>query len=216
MSILQGIRDCEYCDNSDPALTHAAEDMVDTISDTWWQSVTWTDYPNPLEINITLHFNKLYELQNDLILTFQSSRPQHMILERSTDFGATWMVWQYYSLNCKNYWDQGVASVVPSTALDTVICAQDYSGELPYQDGHVKFAVVEDRYSLFLGSSLTNYEQLYEAFNSTNINKFLEFTSIRIQLLYPSTDGKEALRKEEDLIRYYYAIQDIEIIAGWV
>ena len=76
------------------------------------------------------------------------------------------------------------------------------------------FALVEDRYALFLGPSLTDYEALWEAFNSTNLTSFLAFSSIRLQLLYPATDGKETLRNDEDLIRYYYAISSINIIAG--
>ena len=183
-------------------------------TDTWWQSVTWSKYPEPLEVNITISFDKSYELQSDLSIRFQSSRPRSMILEKSTDFGQTWSTLQYYNKFCKMHYDQGIASSVPSSGPDTVVCSQEYSNELPFSGGMVVFPVVEDRFRHFLGKYLSHYQRLYEALNSTNLKSFLTFTNLRIRLMYPATDGKEYLQKRMDLLRYYYAISDIKVIAG--
>ena len=183
-------------------------------TDTWWQSVTWSKYPEPLEVNITISFDKSYELQSDLSIRFQSSRPRSMVLEKSSDFGRTWSVLQYYNKYCRTYYDQGVASSVPSTAPETVVCSQEYSNELPFSDGVVTFPVVKDRFRHFLGPYLSHYQGLYEALNSTDLSSFLTFTDLRIRLLYPATDGKEYFQKRMDLLRYYYAISDIKVIAG--
>ena len=35
----------------------------DPIFTTWWQSKSWMDYPTPLEVNITLTWDKAQELR---------------------------------------------------------------------------------------------------------------------------------------------------------
>ena len=218
-SFVQGLRECDICDEKDATKRHPPEYMLDqrrysSNIDTWWQSVAWAKYPDPLEVNITISFDKSYELQSDLSIRFHSSRPRSMVLEKSTDFGQTWSVLQYYNKNCMPYYDRGIASSVPIDQPDTVVCSQEYSNELPFFDGIVSFPVVNDRFKHFLGRYLSRYERLYEAFDSTNLTSFLTFTTLRIRLLYPATDGKESLRNRMDLLRYYYAISDIKVVAG--
>lgn len=57
---------------------------------TYWQSVTWSRYPEPLLANITLSWNKSLELVDDITLTFEYGRPTSMVLEKSLDKGEKW------------------------------------------------------------------------------------------------------------------------------
>ena len=73
--ILQGFSnaDCnQMCNASDPSRSHPAEYAVDASSDTWWQTISWLDYPQPLHTTYTISFDKLYRLTDDLIITFYS------------------------------------------------------------------------------------------------------------------------------------------------
>lgn len=54
---------------------------------TYWQSVTWSQYPEPLLANITLSWNKSLELVDDITLSFEYGRPTSLVLEKSLDKG---------------------------------------------------------------------------------------------------------------------------------
>jgi len=79
----------------------------------------------------------------------------------------------------------------------------------------VLFDVNYDRYGLFVGNGWTDYNSLFAALNSTQLTQFLTFTNLRFRLLYPATDGSEKLERAADLVRYYYAISDINLVAGY-
>jgi len=69
-------------------------------------------------------------------------------------------------------------------------------------------------FRLFLGDSLSDYSSLYTALETSGLAEFLTFTDLRLHLVYPATDGSEALAQPRDLVRYYYAIANIDIVAG--
>jgi len=72
-----------------------------------------------------------------------------------------------------------------------------------------------DSFRLFLGDSLSgDYSSLHSALQTAGLAEFLTFTDLRLRLVYPATDGSEALAQRQDLIRYYYAIANIDIVAG--
>lgn len=54
---------------------------------TYWQTVTWSRYPEPLLANITLSWNKSLEVVDDIVITFEYGRPTSMVLEKSMDKG---------------------------------------------------------------------------------------------------------------------------------
>ncbi|XP_005882214.1 PREDICTED: netrin-G2 [Myotis brandtii] len=81
------------CDASNPDLAHPPRLMFDREDEglaTYWQSVTWSRYPSPLEANITLSWNKSVELTDDVVVTFEYGRPTVMVLEKSLDNGRSW------------------------------------------------------------------------------------------------------------------------------
>jgi len=58
---------------------------------TYWQTVTWSRYPEPLLANISLSWDKSLELVDNIIVTFEYSRPTIMVLEKSLDKG-DWLI----------------------------------------------------------------------------------------------------------------------------
>ena len=54
---------------------------------TYWQTVTWSRFPEPLLANITLSWNKSLEVVDDIVITFEYGRPTSMVLEKSLDKG---------------------------------------------------------------------------------------------------------------------------------
>lgn len=83
----------DECDASSPDLSHPPQLMGDRERGgliTYWQSVTWSRYPEPLLANISLSWNKSLELVDDITLTFEYGRPTSMVLEKSLDRGEKW------------------------------------------------------------------------------------------------------------------------------
>ncbi|KAJ8038876.1 Laminin subunit beta-1 [Holothuria leucospilota] len=191
---------CSICNASNETLAHPPEYMYDpqlSLADpTWWQSISWYDYPIPLEVNITLSLNHTYKLDGDITLTFQSGRPQLMVLEKSSDYGHSWDVYQYFARDCSDF---GMVASRPYQLTDPteIICSEDYSGSLPRSGGEVVFDVVR------------RYDQALS--NNTDFHEFLSITDLRIRLIYPATDGLEWSGQEQNLVKYYYAVSNIEV-----
>lgn len=80
----------DECDASSPDLSHPPQLMGDRERGgliTYWQTVTWSRYPEPLLANITLSWNKSLEVVDDIVVTFEYGRPTSMVLEKSLDKG---------------------------------------------------------------------------------------------------------------------------------
>ena len=91
------------CDAYNETFAHPPDLIVDNHDEenpTWWQSISWYDYPLPREINVTFSLDHSYTLVDNINILFQSGPPQQMILEKSNDGGVTWEILQYYSTDC--------------------------------------------------------------------------------------------------------------------
>ncbi len=81
----------------------------------------------------------------------------------------------------------------------------------------MSFPVETERFALFCTTDLSQeecFEQLYQAFSTTQLNSFLSFTKIRVKLLVPGNDGLGQYSMTEDqLYEFVYGIQDIDISA---
>ncbi|XP_038604980.1 laminin subunit beta-3 [Tachyglossus aculeatus] len=60
----------------------------------WWQSQNDVNL-----VSLQLDLDKKFQLQ-DIILDLMDPLPASMLIERSTDFGKTWRVYQYLALDC--------------------------------------------------------------------------------------------------------------------
>ncbi|KAF3857999.1 hypothetical protein F7725_011200 [Dissostichus mawsoni] len=181
------------CDATTEELAHPPELMFDFEGrnpTTFWQSTSWKKYPKPLQVNITLSWNKTVELTDDIVLTFESGRPEQMVLEKSLDYGRTWTPYQFYATDCLDAFTmepKTVGDLTQRTLLD-IICTEDYSrGYVWKNDKTVRFEI-KDRFALFAGPRLHNMASLYGQLDTTkNLRDFFTITDLRIKLLKAAT-----------------------------
>uniref|UniRef100_A0A673CEQ5 Netrin g1a n=1 Tax=Sphaeramia orbicularis TaxID=375764 RepID=A0A673CEQ5_9TELE len=203
------------CDASTEELAHPPELMFDIEGrnpTTFWQSTSWKKYPKALLVNVTLSWNKTIELTDDIVLTFESGRPEQMVLEKSLDYGRTWQPYQFYATDCLDAFTmepKTVQDLTQHTLLD-IICTEDYSrGYVWKYDKTVRFEI-KDRFALFAGPRLHNMASLYGQLDTTkNLRDFFTITDLRIRLLRPATGA--TMVDENNLSRYFYAISDIKV-----
>nr|XP_023009808.2 netrin-G1 isoform X4 [Maylandia zebra] len=203
------------CDATTEELAHPPGLMFDTEGrnpTTFWQSTSWKKYPKPLLVNITLSWNKTIELTEDIVLTFESGRPEQMVLEKSLDYGKTWQPYQFYATDCLDAFTmepKTVQDLTQHTLLD-IICTEDYSrGYVWKNDKTVRFEI-KDRFALFAGPRLHNMASLYGQLDTTKkLRDFFTITDLRIRLLRPATGA--TMVDENNLSRYFYAISDIKV-----
>ncbi|XP_048882411.1 netrin-G1 isoform X1 [Brienomyrus brachyistius] len=203
------------CDAITKELAHPPELMFDFEGrnpTTFWQSTSWRKYPKPLLVNITLSWNKTIELTDDIVITFESGRPEQMVLEKSLDYGRTWQPYQFYATDCLDAFTmepRTAQDLTQHTLLD-VICTEEYSrGYVWKYDKTVRFEI-KDRLALFAGPRLHNMASLYGQLDTTkNLRDFFTITDLRIKLLRPATGA--TMVDENNLSRYFYAISDIKV-----
>ncbi|XP_074150039.1 netrin-G2 isoform X2 [Sminthopsis crassicaudata] len=206
----------DECDASNPDLAHPPRLMFDKEDEglaTYWQSVTWSRYPSPLEANITLSWNKSIELTDDIVVTFEYGRPTIMMLEKSLDNGRTWHPYQYYAEDCMEAFNMPPRRVrdLSSTSANRVVCTEEYSRWAgSKKEKHVRFEV-RDRFAIFAGQDLRNLDNLYTRLESAKgLKEFFTATDLRMKLLRPALGGTYVQR--ENLYKYFYAISNIEVI----
>lgn len=202
------------CDASTPELAHPTDLMFDFEGrnpSTFWQSITWKNYPRPLQVNITLSWDKTIELTDNIAITFESGRPEEMILEKSLDYGRTWQPYQFYAADCLDAFrmePKSVKDLTHHTVLD-IICTEEYSTGYAAHAKTISFEI-KDRFAIFAGPRLHNMASLYSQLDTTkNLRDFFTVTDLRIRLLRPATGA--TFVDEQNLARYFYAISDIKI-----
>ncbi|XP_060630023.1 netrin-G1 isoform X4 [Anolis sagrei] len=206
---------CNECDATIDELAHPPELMFDAEGRhpyTFWQSTTWKGYPKPLQVNITLYWNKTIELTDNIVITFESGRPDLMILEKSLDYGRTWQPYQYYATDCLDAFNmepKSVRDLTQQTVLE-IICTEEYSTGYMANSKILHFEI-KDRFALFAGARLHNMASLYGQLDTTkNLRDFFTITDLRIRLLRPATG--EIYVDPHHLTRYFYAISDIRVV----
>ncbi|XP_041428357.1 netrin-G2 isoform X2 [Xenopus laevis] len=207
----------DECDASNPDLAHPPSLMFDKEEEglaTYWQSVTWRRYPEPLVANITLSWNKSIELTNDIVVTFEYGRPTAMMLEKSLDYGRTWHPYQYYADDCMEAFGMPSRKVRDLTASNAnrVVCTEEYSRWAgSKKEKNVRFEV-RDRFAIFAGPDLRKMENLYMRMESAKgLKDFFTLTDLRLRLLRPALGGTYVQR--ENLYKYFYAISNFEVVA---
>ena len=202
---------CRTCDAKVPKNSYPARNMVDfqePFNITWWQSTTWwqsnlrglSTLLDPPKVNVTLSFNKLYLVSGGVRVTFYTVRPKKMAIQRSNDYGKTWLTYQYYAKDCQNSYGLTPDPTITTANRFSAICTQKFSSELPYIGGIVVFDPRLTRYG--------NVEYMSPA-----VQGYLSATNVRLLLEYPGTDGRESINSSATLNQYYYAISDAVVDA---
>ncbi|XP_070759829.1 netrin-G2 [Enoplosus armatus] len=207
----------DECDASSPDLSHPPQLMGDRERGgliTYWQTVTWSRYPEPLLANITLSWNKSLEVVDDIIITFEYGRPTSMVLEKSLDKGVTWQPYQYYADDCLEAFGMSpkrVSDLAPSN-LTRVICTEQYSRWVGAKEEKIVVFEVRARFGVFAGPKLINMDALYTRMETMKgLRDFFTFTNLRLRLLRPALGGTYVQR--DNLLKYFYAISNIDVPA---
>ncbi|KTG28004.1 hypothetical protein cypCar_00002736 [Cyprinus carpio] len=207
----------DECDASTKELAHPPELMQDrerTGLITYWQTVTWSRFPEPLQANISLSWNKSLELTDDIQITFEYGRPTIMVLDKSLNYGRTWQPYQYYADDCMDGFGMLPKRVqdLSATNVTRVICTEQYSRWVGSKnEKNVRFEVRE-RFAIFAGTKLQNMDNLYTRMESMKgLRDFFTFTNLRLRLLRPALGGTYVQR--DNLLKYFYAISNIDIPA---
>uniref|UniRef100_A0A673ZI19 Netrin-G1 n=1 Tax=Salmo trutta TaxID=8032 RepID=A0A673ZI19_SALTR len=203
------------CDAQNEDLAHPPELMFDFEGrnpTTFWQSSSWKKYPKALLVNITLSWKKTIELTDDIVVTFESGRPEQMVLEKSLDYGKTWQPYQFYATDCLDAFTmehKTVQDLTQHTLLD-IICTEEYSRGYVWKNAKTVRFEIKDRFALFAGPHLHNMASLYGQLDTTkNLRDFFTITDLRVRLLRPATGA--TMVDENNLSRYFYAISDIKV-----
>ncbi|XP_061585587.1 uncharacterized protein ntng2a isoform X3 [Cololabis saira] len=207
----------DECDAASPDLSHPPQLMGDRERGgliTYWQTVTWSRYPEPLLANITLSWNKSLEVVDDIIITFEYGRPTMLVLEKSMDKGTTWQPYQYYSDDCLEAFGMSpkqVSDLAPSN-LTRVICTEQYSRWVGAKEEKNVVFEVRARFGVFAGPKLINMDALYTRMETMKgLRDFFTFTNLRLRLMRPALGGTYVQR--DNLLKYFYAISNIDIPA---
>ncbi|XP_016519694.1 chitinase-like protein PB1E7.04c isoform X2 [Poecilia formosa] len=207
----------DECDASSPDLSHPPQLMGDRERGgliTYWQTITWSRYPEPLLANITLSWNKSLEVVDDIIITFEYGRPTSMVLEKSMDKGATWQPYQYYADDCLEAFGMSpkqVSDLAP-TNLTRVICTEKYSRWVGAKEEKNVVFEVRARFGVFAGPKLINMDALYVRMETMKgLRDFFTFSNLRLRLLRPALGGTYVQR--DNLLKYFYAVSNIDVPA---
>ncbi|XP_063344956.1 mucin-2 isoform X1 [Pelmatolapia mariae] len=207
----------DECDASSPDLSHPPQLMGDRERGgliTYWQTITWSRFPEPLLANITLTWNKSLEVVDDIVVTFEYGRPTSMVLEKSIDKGVTWQPYQYYADDCLEAFGMSpkrVSDLAPSN-ITRVICTEQYSRWVGAKEEKSVVFEVRARFGVFAGPKLINMDALYTRMETTKgLRDFFTFTNLRLRLLRPALGGTYVQR--DNLLKYFYAISNIDVFA---
>ncbi|XP_031686256.1 netrin-G2 isoform X3 [Oncorhynchus kisutch] len=207
----------DECDASNPDLAHPPQLMQDRERSgliTYWQTVTWSRYPEPLLANISLAWNKSLELTDDIQVTFEYGRPTMMVLDKSLDKGRTWQPYQFYADDCMEAFGMPAKRVqdLSATNVTRVICTEQYSRWVGSKNEKVLRFEVMARFTIFTGPKLLNMDSLYTRMESMKgLRDFFTFTNLRLRLLRPALGGTYV--QKDNLLKYFYAISNIEVPA---
>uniref|UniRef100_UPI00398EB1FB netrin-G1-like n=1 Tax=Pristiophorus japonicus TaxID=55135 RepID=UPI00398EB1FB len=203
------------CDAHTPELAHPPELMLDAegrIPNTFWQSVSWRSFPEPLLINITLSWGKTIELTEDMVITFESGRPEQMVLEKSLDHGRTWQPYQFYAADCLTSFGmepRRARDLSPVSVLD-IICTEEYSRGYVWKVDKMVRLEIQERFALFGGPRLRDMASLYGQLDTTkDLRDFFTLTDLRVRLLRPATGATSV--DQHNLSKYFYAISNLDI-----
>uniref|UniRef100_A0A8C6NB23 Uncharacterized protein n=1 Tax=Melopsittacus undulatus TaxID=13146 RepID=A0A8C6NB23_MELUD len=181
---------CCRCDSRLPHAYngHRVENVLSSAGHSrWWQS------QNGIErVSLQLDLDQTFQL-GSILLHFRSPLPAAMLVERSTDFGQTWDVYQYLASDC--------ATAFPHVPQGSPEMWQDARCQVlqghPVHGGKVKFSIQD------LASTITTS-------NSQTIEKLGQFTNLRINL----TGLPHIPRQGYHSPSTFYALTEVQVLGS--
>uniref|UniRef100_A0A670YBI5 Laminin subunit beta 3 n=1 Tax=Pseudonaja textilis TaxID=8673 RepID=A0A670YBI5_PSETE len=183
---------CCVCDSRTPHAfnSHQVENVLSSTGHKrWWQSQNDVKH-----VSLQLDLNNTFQLAN-LLLDFRSPLPGGMVIERSTDFGTTWKIYQYLSTDCSTIFPW-ILKGLPQKWQD-VRCQDIQSQPRQPQNGG---KVLKMQYCLDLTSGMRTSK-------SQRINNLAEFTNLRINFTQLTRFPHQGYR----LPSAFYALNEMQV-----
>ncbi|NXS60382.1 LAMB3 protein, partial [Brachypteracias leptosomus] len=181
---------CCRCDSRLPHTYngHRVENVLSSAGHTrWWQS------QNSVErVSLQLDLDQTFQLSS-ILLHFRSPLPAAMLIERSTDFGRTWQVYQYLASDCATAFPR-IPQGSPESWQDTR--CQTLQGH-PLHGGKVTFSIQD------LASTITTS-------HSQAINRLAPFTNLRINF----TELPHIARQGYHSPSTFYALSEMRVLGS--
>ncbi|XP_013910019.1 PREDICTED: laminin subunit beta-3 [Thamnophis sirtalis] len=181
---------CCSCDSRTPHAynSHRVENVLSSTGHKrWWQSQNDVKH-----VSLKLDLNNKFHLAS-LLLDFRSPLPGGMVIERSTDFGKTWKIYQYLATDCSTTFPR-IPKGLPQKWQD-VHCQniQSQHGQ-PQNGGKIKFNPVD-----LASGMMTSQNQ--------RINNLAEFTNLRINFTQLTHFPHQGYR----LPSAFYALNEMQV-----
>ncbi|XP_054836950.1 laminin subunit beta-3 [Eublepharis macularius] len=181
---------CCRCDSRTPHAfnSHRVDNVLSSKGQMrWWQS---QNDVNPVSLELDL--DKKFQLSS-ILLDFRSPLPVGMVIERSTDYGASWKVFQYLSTDCATSFPW-ISRGLPQSWQD-VRCQDMQTHHRPPQGGgKIEFSLIG-----LTSGMITSRSQ--------SINNLAEFTNLRINFTHLSRPPHQGYR----LPSAFYALTEMQV-----
>lgn len=223
--------DCQICDNAQPTLRHPAAyltDLNNPQNSTCWVSEPSADYPS--NVTLTLSLGKKYELTY-VSLQFCNQRPDSMALYKSTDYGRTWVPFQFYSSQCQKMYERQANIEITKLNEQEALCTDAHGsgsqasgsrgsrsqgsgsqgsgsqGSNGAKNDRIAFSTLEDRPSAF---DFENSPILQDWVTATDVRVVFHRFSVDQNDLY-GIDGDGNNVTEQIRERYFYSMSDFAV-----
>ncbi|ESO09475.1 hypothetical protein HELRODRAFT_73849 [Helobdella robusta] len=122
-----GVSSCFVCDTSNPVLSHPPSHLTDPHNSnnlTCWQQQKLRY--NLQETNLTISLGKKFEVTY-VSLQFCHTRPDSLAIYKSSDFGQTWIPFQFFSSQCEHVYGRKPRNQTNKWNKQEAFCSEDFS-----------------------------------------------------------------------------------------
>eukprot|EP00076_Gallus_gallus_P030125 XP_015154529.1 laminin subunit beta-3 [Gallus gallus] len=184
---------CCKCDSRLPHARngHRVANMLSSAGRArWWQSQSGMEH-----VYLQLDLDEKFQLSS-IVLDFRSPLPAAMLIERSTDFGKTWEVYQYLASDCAAAFPH-IPRGAPESWGDARCQPLQAQHGYPMHGSKVKFSVQD------LASTITtSYSQ--------SVNKLGQFTNLRINF----TQLPHIMHHNYRSPSSFYAVTEMQVLGS--
>lgn len=144
---------CFMCDSSNSSTSHPPSfltDLHNSNNPTCWSSAPISRTPSEASNStiLTLSLDRAYQITY-ISMQFCSTRPDSMAIYKSSDFGKSWIPYQFYSSQCKKMYKRVSKKEAFVTDEQEALCTEEYSvkgtQEKKPGDFRIAFSTLEGR-----------------------------------------------------------------------
>jgi netrin 1 len=146
---------CGICDDTNQKLRFPASALTDINNSnnvTCWRSEP-TPSPTSIDaqpdnVTLTLSLGKKFELTYvSLVFCQNAIKPDSLVIYKSSDYGKTWIPYQFYSSNCRKFYGRANRATITKLNEQEALCSDSHrSGDTSsYHGSRIAFSMLEGR-----------------------------------------------------------------------